>query len=272
MERIGIIGQGFVGNAVRLRMRKYFNVFAYDKDPNKFKNTGSIKAVCDQANIIFVCVPTPMKKSGQCDTSIVQSILEIISNCGSKKVMIKSTIPPGSTTKFSEMFPNLTIAFNPEFLTEANAVEDYNNQKRIIIGAKNECSAFINVFQKSFPEAKIVVVSPEIAEMTKYLINTFLATKVSFANEIYDICQALNINYNSVISTASFDERLGKSHWLVPGPDGDRGYGGHCLVKDIGALSFEAPGAELLKAVIKKNDSVRTNRDWEKQIGRAVTE
>ena len=122
----------------------------------------------------------------------------------------------------------------------------------------------------------IVKTSSTIAEMIKYVTNTFLATKVSFANEMYQICQGLGIDYDKVIEYARYDDRLGNSHWAVPGPDGDFGYGGHCFPKDIAALVCTAKelGVKpaILIATMLKNVSVRTDLDWTKQIGRAVSE
>ena len=111
--------------------------------------------------------------------------------------------------------------------------------------------------------------------MVKYVTNSFLATKVSFANEMYQICNKLDIDYDKVVEYATFDERLGKSHWNVPGPDGDFGYGGHCFPKDVKALIYVAEDelglySTMLRATDKKNDVVRKNRDWEQMKGRAV--
>ena len=104
--------------------------------------------------------------------------------------------------------------------------------------------------------------------------NSFLATKVSFANEIYQICDKLKIDYDKVVEYATLDDRLGKSHWNVPGPDGDFGFGGHCLPKDLSALIFLAMNLDtetnVLNAVEETNDVVRKNRDWEQMKGRAV--
>jgi UDPglucose 6-dehydrogenase len=111
--------------------------------------------------------------------------------------------------------------------------------------------------------------------MIKYVTNTFLATKVSFANEMYQICEGLDIDYDKVIEYARYDDRLGNSHWSVPGPDGDFGYGGHCFPKDLAALKYVADemnvSSTMISATIDKNKEVRTDKDWEKQIGRAVS-
>ena len=112
------------------------------------------------------------------------------------------------------------------------------------------------------------------AEMIKYFTNSFLATKVSFANEIYDICSKLNLDFDKVIEYSIYDKRIGNSHLNVPGHDGDFGFGGHCLPKDLNALInlSDKLGAKnnILKSVLKTNDEIRKNRDWEKMKGRAI--
>ena len=110
--------------------------------------------------------------------------------------------------------------------------------------------------------------------MIKYITNCFLATKVSFANEMYKVCGALDIDYDKVMEYARYDERLGNSHWNVPGPDGDFGFGGHCFPKDMEALKYKAfelgVPTNIIDAALKSNNQVRKNRDWEQQKGRAV--
>ncbi len=223
-----------------------------------------------------------MKRSGECDLSIVRKALDEISSVATALsvqdyiVVIKSTIPPGTTEMLNNEYSNLDIVFNPEFLTEANAVEDYKNQNRIIVGGERPGSTKVKqIFAKAFPKVPIIKTSSTIAEMIKYVTNTFLATKVSFANEMYQICQGLNIDYDKVIEYARYDERLGNSHWSVPGPDGDFGYGGHCFPKDIAALRYIAENlmidTTVLNSAIQKNNQVRTDLDWTKQVGRAVS-
>ena len=175
-----------------------------------------------------------------------------------------------STDKWNKRFNSsgLYIVFNPEFLTEANAVEDYKNQNRIIVGGERPYTSIVKVvFEKAFPQVPIFKTSSTIAEMIKYVTNTFLATKVSFANEMYQICQGLDIDYDKVIEYAKYDDRLGKSHWSVPGHDGDFGYGGHCFPKDVAALNYVASemniSTKILSSTIEKNEEVRS-----KTIGR----
>ena len=274
--KIGIIGQGFVGTAVREGLKNFFNIETFDI--NKESTCASIEEVCNKSDITFVCLPTPMKKDGSCYTGIVEKVLSEINDINKCNVIVvKSTIPPGTTSKWNKMFNNIDIVFNPEFLTEANAINDFKNQNRIIIGGpKKSASKVRRLFVKAFPKVKIIKTDSTYAEMVKYVTNCFLATKVSFANEMYEICNYLSIDYDKVIEYAMHDERLGYSHWSVPGPDGDFGYGGHCFPKDVKALYSVAMELEsnvdpiMLRATNEKNNKVRKNRDWEKQKGRAV--
>jgi nucleotide sugar dehydrogenase len=279
--KIGIIGQGFVGGAVYQGMKNYFETYTFDINGNCTES--SLFNLLEKVNMTFLCLPTPMKKTGECDLSIVENCLSqvdmIIKSLNKKDfiVIIKSTIPPGTTERLNKQNSNINIVFNPEFLTEANAIEDYKNQNRIIIGGDRPYTSKVKVvFEKAFPQTPIVKTSSTIAEMIKYVTNTFLATKVSFANEMFQICQGLDIDYDKVIEYARYDDRLGKSHWSVPGPDGDFGYGGHCFPKDVAALQYVASemniSTTILSATIEKNKEVRTDKDWEKQIGRAVSE
>lgn len=283
MKSIGVIGQGFVGSAVYEGMKNHFEVFAFDKDPNKFKNTTSILEVVSRTEMTFLCVPTPMRQSGECDLAIVRAALDEIQeaasylNKGDYIVIIKSTVPPGTTDMLNSEYPLLDVIFNPEFLTEANAADDYKNQNRIIIGGERPGSTIVKqMFSKAFPQVPIIKTSAKIAEMVKYVTNTFLATKVSFANEMHQICGGLGIDYDKVIEYAKYDTRLGASHWSVPGPDGHYGYGGSCFVKDMSALKALAKSLDIdttiLDSAWDKNLKVRPEKDWEQLKGRAVSE
>jgi len=275
---IGIVGQGFVGNAVYQKFKKYYDVLTNDLDENK--STSTIDNLIRLCDTIFLCLPTPMKPSGECDVSILEDVLDnidlITDNLETRRtVVIKSTIPPGTTEKFNLRYESLNIVFNPEFLTERNAVSDYENQNRIILGGPRPTTTELKqIFSKVFPKARIIKTNSTYAEMVKYTTNTFLSTKVSFANEIYEICQRVGADYDKVIEYATLDERLGESHWGVPGHDGDFGFGGHCFPKDLSALLYVArkQGSihNVLEATQKTNDEVRKNRDWEQMKGRAV--
>jgi UDPglucose 6-dehydrogenase len=223
-----------------------------------------------------------MKKSGECDLSIVRSSLERVNQFASELdrspvVVIKSTVPPGTCEKLNQDFDHINIVFSPEFLTEANAVEDFKNQNRIIIGGPRPYTDQVkSMFSKVFPRTPIVKTGYKTAEMVKYFINNYLSVKVSFANEMFQICSALDIDYDKVTEYALFDQRIGKSHLSVPGPDGDFGFGGHCFPKDLDAMIHLMIQNDIeplmLEATREKNNKVRKNRDWEKMKGRAVSE
>ena len=277
---LGIIGQGFVGNAMYQGFKDFYPVLTYDKYIEE-KSNSTLENLVMNSDVIFSCVPTPMTDVGECYTGIVEEVLGNVNNIciandiTNKIVVIKSTVIPGTTKRMNDMFENIDVIFNPEFLTEANAVNDWKNQNRIILGGLNKVTAKVKpIFKKVFPQVPIVKTDSKYAEMVKYVINTFLATKVSFANEIYQLCKVMDIDYDKVIEYAQYDDRLGKSHWSVPGPDGELGFGGHCFPKDVQALIYEAFQLGLqpmmLTATLGKNDEVRGERDWEKMDGRAV--
>jgi len=274
MEKVGIVGQGFVGTAVHEGLKQHFKIETYDIA--KASTCKSLKDLSEKSDIVFVCLPTPMEKDGSCHIDIVENTLldlDLINKC--KTIIVKSTIPPGTTESWNHKFKNIQIVFNPEFLTEANSIEDFKNQNRIIIGGPRPATTKAKrLFAKAFPKTPIIKTGSTTAEMVKYFLNSFLATKVSFANEMYQICEGLGIDYDKVIEYSNYDERLGKSHLNVPGPDGDFGYGGHCFPKDVKALIEVAMSYDIhptmLIATNKKNNEVRKNRDWEKQEGRAV--
>jgi nucleotide sugar dehydrogenase len=273
--KIGIIGQGFVGNAVYQKFKDYYEVITYDLDKSKCNSTE--EEVISNSDIIFVCLPTPMRRdNGGCWTGIVDATLNVINTYNKcKTVVVKSTIPPGTTKEWNSKYENINVVFNPEFLTEANAVNDYDNQNRIILGGDEDVTMNIApIFWPVFPKADVILTDSTEAEMVKYLTNNFLSVKVAFANEMYDLCSTLNIDYDDVVGMATYDERLGKSHWSVPGPDGDFGFGGHCFPKDLAAILSVTKEHDtidnVLRAAQATNHSVRRNKDWEKMEGRAV--
>ena len=279
--KIGIVGQGYVGTAIKVGFESYYDVETYDKYDKK-KTTKSLPDMVSECEIIFVCVPTPMNEDGSCNTDIVESVVKDVDKCSGKFfddkksiVVIKSTVLPGTTERLHKKFKNVNVIFNPEFLTEANFIDDFKNQTRIILGGtRNGTNRLRQVYGYVFPKAHIIKTHSTIAEIVKYMTNAYLATKVSFANEMYQICDKFDMDYDKIVEYATLDERLGVTHWSVPGPDGEFGFGGHCLPKDINGLINVAHKfgvtPEVLKAVIETNDKVRKNRDWEQMKGRAV--
>ena len=274
--KIGIIGQGYVGSAIKVGFEPYYELETYDKY-NVDKSTCSLEKLVDICDVIFVCVPTPMDEDGSCNTDIVESVIDDIHKLTleDKIVVIKSTVSPGTTDRLNKKYKKISVIFNPEFLTEANFIDDFKNQTRIILGGTRKgTNKLRQMYGYVFPKAHIIKTGSKTAEMVKYMTNTYLATKVSFANEIHQVCDKLKIDYDKVVEYATLDERLGYSHWSVPGHDEDFGFGGHCLPKDLEALISLADHFDLdvdvLRAVRCTNDKVRKDRDWERMKGRAV--
>lgn len=271
---IGIIGQGFVGNAIYQKFKNFYDVYTFDVKSNLCNS--SYEELIKKCNVIFVCVPTPMNEDGSCNIELVENVLKKLNKETKATVVIKSTVLPGTTEKFNNVFENISIVFNPEFLTERNAVEDFNNQNRIILGGPRPTTTELKqIYSTVFPNAYLIKTGSTHAEMIKYFTNTFLSTKVSFANEMYELCNSLDLDYDKVVEYATLDSRLGKSHWSVPGPDGDFGFGGHCFPKDLSAIIKITNNLGTINNVLKSveitNNKVRNNRDWEEMKGRAVT-
>ena len=231
--KIGIIGLGYVGGVVLHwfeSQKDSYELFFYDK----FKHIGSMEDI-NRSDIIFVAVPTPfVNEKGYDDSAIRKSVASIRDG---KTIVIKSTIIPRSTEKLQRRHPKKIILFNPEFLRAKTALNDFIKPDRQIVGYVNErgrraAKKLLSILP-SAPYTKIMR-STE-AELIKYFSNSFLATKVIFANQIYDICKSAKIDYDAVKEGASHDPRIGLSH-LEIFEDGYRGYGGLCLPKDIRAL------------------------------------
>lgn len=267
---LGIIGYGFVGQAVA----NGFKVASGERDIiryyDKYKDTLSLEEVIDKSEFIFVCLPTPMKQDESgIDLSIIEEMAGEITkhtNNTDKVIVIKSTVTPGTTVSLEKKYPNSHFAFNPEFLTEANFLEDFLNAERTIIGANNDLvSRRISVvFRQRFPKTKIFQTDPTTAETVKYFANAFLSLKVTFANFLYDYCQKIGIKYEEVKKMAAADPRIIDAHLDVTTM---RGFGGKCFPKDLVALigGFKKAGvkADLLETMWEYNKSIRKVHDWE---------
>ncbi len=270
---VGIIGKGFVGGAMYENFKDVFNVLVWDTDEGK-RNVSTFREFVEGSDIIFVCVPTPMKEDGACDTYIVASVIDDIAQIDRRKyVVIKSTVPPGTTERLAADF-QMTIGFNPEFLTEANAHNDFRRQPLIIIGADD--AGIATVMSQLYYEfnakvdnvAHVIQRTTKEAEVFKYLANCFLATKVTFANEFKSLCDKIDVDYGKIAELAVLDKRLGPTHWRVPGPDGKLGFGGSCFPKDTAALlNFcEEQGVQLwlLTEAVYINDDLREGDNFNK--------
>jgi len=274
----GVIGNGFVGNAIYENFKEFYKFFIYDTNKER-SNCGAIYDVLHNTDIIFAALPTPIDESiGRCDVSVIGKVMAQVNMWYNNNIIVlKSTVPPGTCEWIRSAYPKIRLVYSPEFLTERNSAQDFKTSSRAIFGgSKDDTDEVLKLFKKHFPNKNYQVTDYKTAEMVKYFTNTFLATKVSFANEVYDICENLGINYTKVKDLALLDPRIGKSHLDVPGHDGSRGFGGTCFPKDllslIGHSEVNKHDPEFLKSVWKKNLEVRSNKDWKLLKGRAVTE
>lgn len=274
---IGIIGNGFVGKATySIVNNKNNTVYIYDIDPLKSipKNLNICKL--RECDIIFICVPTPMKHSGECYLDIVKDVinqLNDIVDINFTSIVLRSTVPCGTSDY-------LNVSFMPEFLTEKNWKSDCYHCKNWIIGVNNDF--VIEKIKTILKHAKkcnnilydnLHICYNREAEIIKLFKNTFLATKVSFCNEIYTFCKFNKINYELIKDIVTLDERINYSHMNVPGHDNKLGFGGTCFPKDIRSLQFEMKKnnikCPIIDAVIYRNNNI-DRIDDELEIGRSI--
>ena len=277
---IGIIGNGFVGQATQILKCEKNHLFIYDIDPSKCSPAGTTLETLTCCQIIFISVPTPMDSTGRNYLGIVESVvnqLKSIINPEKTHIVIRSTVLPGTSDK-------LGCYFMPEFLTEKNWANDFKTCKNWIFGLLNDNQQFkeniTTIFRNAYEEGKIDsdrlhFVGNSEAEMIKYFRNCYLALKVSFCNEVATLCEKKEINYENVRRLAVLDDRIGGSHSAVPGHDGRRGFGGTCFPKDTLALLREFEDSEVdshvLRGAVERNTKVdRPEQDWTENVGRAV--
>ena len=270
--KVGVIGNGFVGEAQAFAFSPTTDLRIYDIDP--LKSTHS-KEQLDECDFIFVCVPTPMRKDGSQDTSYIDKVFD--EAVEGPIYIIKSTILPGTTEILSEKYPTLNIIFSPEFLTERTAKLDMLTQARIVLGGEKELTSKVaELFEQRFMNRHIIETDSKTAELIKYMNNSFFATKVSIMNEFKLLSDALGANWNDALYGFAADSRIGDSHLHVPGPDGRLGYGGTCFPKDVNALLKLAKKLNVnLNTILGgwvTNLEVRPEKDWEADKGRAVSD
>ena len=280
--KIGVVGNGFVGGAVRNGFSPNVGcdaeVKVYDKNPTK--STHSLLEVVNDSDFVFISVPTPSFEDGKINLQILDDCLRDISSMSTKQdtiFLIRSTIVPGTTRNLQNKYNTLNLVFNPEFLTERSANFDFINQSRVILGGKKiPVMRVADLYRERFGSSiSVIQTDYESAEMIKYLTNTFFATKVSFLNDMKILSDKVGANWDDVLEGFVRDSRVGHTHLNVPGPDGKFGFGGSCFPKDIQAIINFADELDLdmsvLKGAWKTNLKVRPERDWEKLEGRAVT-
>jgi UDPglucose 6-dehydrogenase len=229
--KIGIIGLGYVGSAVAATHKHHEIVV---RDPKLNQESASLDCIL-QCDAIYICVPSPMNDDGSCNVEYIEAVLEEIQNY-SKVIIAKSTLPPDFYKKLQLKFHNLVHV--PEFLTAANAVNDYEQSAWVLVGGEEPFVEYaIDVIRSSSIVAKkYVKTNIATASMFKYIANSFLATKVTYMNDMYHLANQLDISWNDIKEISKNDSRLGDTHWDVPGPDGLFGYGGACFPKDVSAI------------------------------------
>tara|TARA_B100000900_G_scaffold413614_1_gene438029 strand:- start:314 stop:1195 length:882 start_codon:yes stop_codon:yes gene_type:complete len=287
-QKIGVVGNGFVGGAVKFGFSPQVGcdaeVRVYDKNPNK--STHTLEETVNKSDFIFLSVPTPANEDGSINLDILEGALNDISKVHEGRenaILIRSTVIPGTTWALQTKYPQLNILFNPEFLTERSANFDFINQSRFVVGNNGkmgnlmQSESFVKLIKDRFGDCvAIMETSYETAELIKYMNNCFFATKVSFMNEMYQIAEKIDANWDEAVSGFVSDGRIGHSHMNVPGPDGKFGFGGSCFPKDIQAMIDFAEmfglNPSVLKGAWEKNLEVRSEQDWKELKGRAVTD
>lgn len=280
MKKIGIVGRGFVGSAVEFGFSAQTGcnaiVKVYDKDSKKTLH--SLDDTINNSDYIFLSVPTPSNDDGSINLDILDEALSSINAINSRDniILIRSTIVPGTSSFFTKKYPQLSLVFNPEFLTERSAKFDFINQSRFILGGNMLHTARIaSLFKWRFGDSiPIIQTDFQTAELIKYMNNCFFATKVSFLNEMKLISNKIGANWNQAVEGFVRDGRVGHSHLSVPGPDGKLGFGGSCFPKDMRAIISYADQLDIdlntVKGAWDTNKKVRPEKDWEKLKGRSI--
>ena len=274
--KVGIVGLGFVGNALEKVINR--NVPIIKIDP---KLDTSVRDLENQeCNILFICVPTPMDEGGGQDLKIVTKVLNEIEKYSTDSlVVMKSTILPDKIDGLSKDFPS--FVYNPEFLRERHAFEDLKNSPFFIFGGDKKNSKKLANFYKLHTSCEATdfnYTDVKTASFVKYAINSFLATKVVFFNELRNVYinSKSEGSWDDFVQLISKDIRIGSSHMNVPGPDRRFGFGGACFPKDTSALVSYAKNLnahmELLEKAVSLNKDLRsaynetTKREKEQNI------
>ena len=232
MRTIGIIGHGIVGAAIA----SGFVRLGHDIRVHDVKLNTSIEKVLD-TDVCFVCVPTPSREDNSCDTTIVSSVVDDLDNLNYKGVVvIKSTVEPGTTQALIYKHEDLNICFVPEFLRERCAAADFvDNHDLCVIGTHSQKNyELIKSVHGHFPQ-EFVLCTPTEAELVKYFNNIYNATLITFANNFYEVCESLGVNYTNVKNTIVKRDHINNSY--LDCNKNFRGFGGACLPKDTKAIA-----------------------------------
>lgn len=260
MSNIGVFGYGFVGKAL-VEGFKTHNIQIYDRFIEEY-NTNVCFENAAGCEYIFLCLPTPARPDRSCDVSAVDYTVSLLADAGvSPLIIIKSTVPPGTANRIEDEY-GLKIVSCPEFLVERTAKEDFVKPTRIVAGARdlNDARTVIQLHREAGISANSIICSNTDAELIKLLANGFLATKVSYFNMVYNLCEALGSDFTMVSCGITSDPRIGTSHSKVPGPNDKFGYGGHCFPKDMESLQHvleELDLTDFIDSIIRFNKEQR---------------
>ncbi len=264
MSQIGICGVGFVGGALKYSFDKLsINYCLYDK----YKELGNFNSLLT-TDIVFLCLPTLYDETfKKYDTSALEEITGKLSKEDySGVIVIKSTVTTGYSESLNRQFPTLKIIHNPEFLTARTANEDFHHQEHIVLGKTSFCGdldlqRLYDFYHQNYPKAEISKTSSGVSESMKSFCNTFYSVKIAFFNELYQYCQAKQIDYPETKRLMLKNGWINPMHTEVPGPDGKFGFGGACFPKDTSALledmKNEGTANKVLDAVINENIEIR---------------
>ncbi len=258
--KVGIIGYGYVGKAVYEFLKDHYELLVYDV-VGDHNTKEEINEQCDYA---IISVPTPMKANGKCDISIVEKSIDWLKV---PNIMIKSTVPPGTTEGLRNV-SGKNIVFSPEYIGESTYTIPYwkgyphpTDMKKvefnIIGGEKKDTTKWVELFQKILgPDAIYMQTDSSTAEMVKYMVNSWGATKVTWSNEFHEICKVHNIDYKEARELLLLDKRMERMHTTVF--EDKRGFGGKCFPKDVAAIVKASTDAgykpALLAQVLASND------------------
>jgi len=246
---VAIFGYGFVGRAHEEVLSWTDTVMVFDP---AFADTRDNKVESFDYDCAFICVATPQSSDGSCDMSNVYDVMDQLDS--DRPILIKSTISLEGWKELKKKYPKHHVSFSPEFLRQDTYFEDFISNKTIYIGSEEDIS-FWERFFTVIDEAKVIRVKPEEAILIKYFRNSFLATKVAFFNQIYDLCENESIDFDSVRNGICEDPRIGHSHSVVTS---DRGFGGHCFPKDTLAIIKSSSGElSILENAIEYNNRIK---------------
>ena len=241
--KIGIAGYGYVGMAHEIIFNEHDLIIS---DPYK-RQFGNLK----HAECIVICVSTPSDASGSCD---VTNVIDVVNEVPDVPILIKSTISPEGWSLIKDKFPNKNITFSPEFLRAKHWREDATNKKDFYFGGE-DVNFWSELFVQALGRINVDIAQPEELILMKQLRNSYLATKVTFFNQVYDYCQDQNIDFGRVRKLITADDRIGESHSFVTD---ERGFGGHCLPKDtLATVRSSKADLPLLESALNYNKKIR---------------